>query len=435
VLTFERLCERRVLAAIVASLQPFPEGIEVGEISTDGSATNVAAITQNDEALIFSITRESQSRHPTGPYQETASLNLPANSYILELEATAADAAIANLFLPESGAEKSFLLHDEEDPIGQFCVADRSRFIARSGDATLFDVGFGYLVELNERSIATIDSASAILHAHDTIFALGYNDDDAPIAERFDNDLSQLSTIEFAQPQELSDLEFPHFGEATAAYVSNETDSPLSFVGYVAAEEGLEVVEWNEQGEVRRTLGSFEGSYLEATTNVIVADSGDSVTLRFTSKHIADWLGVEAFAPVDAISLLKSQGIDFGVADEDVFIDDVESDGFQTLTVTGIRFLEDGSSESFIVDISNAAPFQNPVDIHDVNADGITTPLDALLIINRLNSISRDGSIDNNLLTAQVNQDMPFVDVTADGAITPLDALRVINQLNRQQRV
>lgn len=432
-LVFEKLCDRRVLATIVASLQSFPEGIETGEISIEGDATNIAAISQNDEAFVFSTLRELESKHPIGPYQETASLKLPANSHILELEATAADAAIANLYLPDSGREKSFILDDDNDPIGQFCIAETVRYIDRSADATLFDLDVARIISLDDRSIITRDSASAIHRSHDRVFALGYNDDDAPIAERFDNDLSQLSTLEFAQPEALSD--FPHFGEATAAYVSNETGTPLSFVGYVAAEEGLEVVEWNEQGEVKRTLGSFEGSRLEATTNVIVEDRENSAILRFTSQHLADWLNVEAFEPVDAIGLLKAQGIDFGVPDEDVYINDVESDGFQTLVVTGIKYLDDGTSESFVVDVSNSAPFQNPTNIHDVNDDGIVTPLDALLIINRLNIVSRHDTSSNNLLTAQANQDTPFVDVTADGAITPLDALRVINELNRQDRV
>ncbi len=429
-LTLERLCDRRLLAAIVASIQPFPEGIEAGEISIVGNATHVSAISQNDEAFIFSSHRAAESKHPTGPYQETASLLTPPNAFVLELEATAADAAIANLFLSDDGSEKGFDLRGDEDPIGNFCTADYSRFVDRHDNARLFDVDFERVLTLNGLSTTTRDSASAIFRSHDQVFALGYNDDDAPIAERFDSQLSQLATLEFAQPQELS--EFPHFGEATAAYVSNETGLPLSFVGYVAAETGLEIVEWDEQGSVRRMLGSFEGSTLAASTNVIIENGENSPVLRVTSRHLADWLEVEAFAPVDTIELLKAKGIDFGVADEDVFINDVESDGFQTLVVTGIRFLEDGSSESFVIDVSNAAPFQNPSNIHDVNDDGIVSPIDALLIINRLNLLSNGGS---NQLTAQSSQAMPFVDVSADGFITPLDALRVINQLNRQSRI
>ena len=51
------------------------------------------------------------------------------------------------------------------------------------------------------------------------------------------------------------------------------------------------------------------------------------------------------------------------------------------------------------------------------------TPLDALLIINLLNS-QGIGPLDSSVSTP------PFVDVTGDGNITPLDALTVINFLN-----
>ena len=60
----------------------------------------------------------------------------------------------------------------------------------------------------------------------------------------------------------------------------------------------------------------------------------------------------------------------------------------------------------------------------DTNADNSVTPLDALLVINRLNvqgSLALSGS---NIPTT------PYIDVTSDGELTPLDALIVINYLN-----
>ncbi len=64
--------------------------------------------------------------------------------------------------------------------------------------------------------------------------------------------------------------------------------------------------------------------------------------------------------------------------------------------------------------------FLFPVDVDD---SGTVTPLDALLIINLLNSRGL-GPLDSSVSTP------PFVDVTGDGNITPLDALTVINFLN-----
>ncbi|HBE66541.1 MAG TPA: hypothetical protein DDW52_00195 [Planctomycetaceae bacterium] len=58
----------------------------------------------------------------------------------------------------------------------------------------------------------------------------------------------------------------------------------------------------------------------------------------------------------------------------------------------------------------------------DVNQDGFVSPLDALLIINRLNS--QDQSTDTEELLGRI-------DTSGDGVLSPLDALLVINQLNR----
>jgi hypothetical protein len=61
----------------------------------------------------------------------------------------------------------------------------------------------------------------------------------------------------------------------------------------------------------------------------------------------------------------------------------------------------------------------------DVNADGLVTPLDAVLVINQLNA---SGKID----PAIGLQATFFGDVTGDMSVTPLDALLIINELNSQ---
>jgi uncharacterized delta-60 repeat protein len=60
-------------------------------------------------------------------------------------------------------------------------------------------------------------------------------------------------------------------------------------------------------------------------------------------------------------------------------------------------------------------------DGHDVSRDGLTTPLDALLIINRLNAAGPGRATDSASLV---------FDVDFSGQITPLDVLLVINRLN-----
>ncbi len=60
----------------------------------------------------------------------------------------------------------------------------------------------------------------------------------------------------------------------------------------------------------------------------------------------------------------------------------------------------------------------------DVDNDLQITPLDALVVINRINSVSGSEGED------PAKKSIVFCDVDADGLVSPLDALAVINQLN-----
>lgn len=75
-------------------------------------------------------------------------------------------------------------------------------------------------------------------------------------------------------------------------------------------------------------------------------------------------------------------------------------------------------------------PWHNPGNRLDVDNSGEVVPLDALLVINELNSPAYST---NNALPAPVDPNRPpppLFDVSASGSIEPLDALLVINFLN-----
>ncbi len=65
----------------------------------------------------------------------------------------------------------------------------------------------------------------------------------------------------------------------------------------------------------------------------------------------------------------------------------------------------------------------DPADQLDVNRDGLVTPQDAIIVINRLNELGAS----ENAADLQIDFDR---DVNQDETITPLDALLVINWLN-----
>jgi len=99
-----------------------------------------------------------------------------------------------------------------------------------------------------------------------------------------------------------------------------------------------------------------------------------------------------------------------------------------TVTDTGL----DGQSgtaddrtlvRTFTIDVSNTA-WQNPFNAHDVNFDGVETPLDVLQLINFVNG---QGSV---TLAPRTSSDTSFYDVDGENNATPTDVLQVINSLN-----
>jgi len=69
----------------------------------------------------------------------------------------------------------------------------------------------------------------------------------------------------------------------------------------------------------------------------------------------------------------------------------------------------------------------NPQEPLDVNDDSFVTPIDALQIINTLNS---DGARQLSTPSAS-NAPPPYLDISGDGYVTAMDALLVINYLNK----
>ena len=81
-------------------------------------------------------------------------------------------------------------------------------------------------------------------------------------------------------------------------------------------------------------------------------------------------------------------------------------------------------STAFVVTVHEIYEWHNYDLPEDVNQDGIVTPLDALIVINHLNT---HGS---TLLSEDTPTNGPWYDVSKDGWVSPLDAMITINYLN-----
>lgn len=90
-----------------------------------------------------------------------------------------------------------------------------------------------------------------------------------------------------------------------------------------------------------------------------------------------------------------------------------------------VGLAQDGEVEDYRLEII-ANPWQNPNNNLDVSGDGVVSPLDALLIVNRLTIDPVNGS----QLGPTRPGNAPFFDVDGDGIVTNLDTITIINYLN-----
>ena len=76
---------------------------------------------------------------------------------------------------------------------------------------------------------------------------------------------------------------------------------------------------------------------------------------------------------------------------------------------------------------SQQVAWSNPNNPLDVNGDLLVTPLDALIVINELNTT---GALAIDTTIGASSQRRPFLDVNEDDFVSPVDALLVVNYLN-----
>ena len=106
--------------------------------------------------------------------------------------------------------------------------------------------------------------------------------------------------------------------------------------------------------------------------------------------------------------------------------------GFQAIARDGAGWTEfiqlTPESETRVVE--RIAPWQNAVKPLDVSGDGFVTALDALLIINQLNTRAIIGPDSRLPIPVPAGFAPPYFDTSGDGFLTAIDALLVINELN-----
>ncbi len=158
--------------------------------------------------------------------------------------------------------------------------------------------------------------------------------------------------------------------------------------------------------------GTVMGRVTRNNTNI---ENAILVQLHATSPRIQ--------IPSSVIIPANESSVDFAAQ----LVDDSLANGVEQITVEATSpGYKPANSTLGIMDDENV--WHNPNNPVDTNADGLVTPLDALLIINALN-LNGPKPVSEIILPYT---DRPFqIDVNGDGVISPLDALIVINHLNR----
>lgn len=195
------------------------------------------------------------------------------------------------------------------------------------------------------------------------------------------------------------------------------------------------------------TVGSAQQPSISITDATV--SEGDTGT---TSMIFTVTLSGPASGPVGVDYTTNSGtatvGLDFLAAGGRLNFAVGETSKTATVMIVGDTLME--GNESLAVNLSNASgatiargtatgtildddtvaaqhPWQNSIDPSDINNDGRVTPIDALLIINWINS---RGSGALPIPPTPPDVPPPFVDPNGDDAISPSDALVVINRLN-----
>ena len=187
--------------------------------------------------------------------------------------------------------------------------------------------------------------------------------------------------------------------------------------GYVGASDVVTVAD-HETLTVSLEVDSIvEGMVATATVTRSNTDNAQPLTVILTSNDTS-----EATVP-ESVTIAGGEPLtSFPVTT----IDDAVTDGQQLVQIVASAVGYASLSAEFEV-VDDPFPWQNDSNNTDVNADGVSTTLDALLVINYL---YRYGSHELPVSDSE-RTPPPYYDTNGDGYVTSLDALVVINSLSR----
>lgn len=229
-------------------------------------------------------------------------------------------------------------------------------------------------------------------------------------------------------------------------YVLSVNDSRFEIVGHLL--KLVNTVSLDHEIEPTLTLTvtatTLDGAQsLSRDIVVTVTDVSDPITdISLSRNSLPEYASGYRVGAVNVIRQGSSNEYVFGVDDSRFEVVDAQlklRDGFYVvrseqaeiqLNITATPVGETSSfSKQFILSVtSNESPWHNYGFPTDVDNDGTTEPLDALIIINALNN---GGPFELEEVVPYETGLPKYYDVNGDGFVTPIDALIIINAINR----
>ncbi|MDA1055090.1 MAG: GEVED domain-containing protein [Planctomycetota bacterium] len=205
-------------------------------------------------------------------------------------------------------------------------------------------------------------------------------------------------------------------------FVGNESEDVLNIANLSAAFTGPLVVVTGDGNDLLRLSGedqivdlSIVSSLdVQGVETIDIVGRGDN-TLGFSAQDVV------RVSSTGTLAIRANPGDAVNIGQGWTFQDAVFEDGVL------VRILEQGDATIRMI---GPYDWSNPANPLDVNASGSVEPLDALIVINELNSPQYSDSI-RRLDDPATLSEFPrfFYDVNQDGFVAPIDALQVVNFL------
>ena len=242
-------------------------------------------------------------------------------------------------------------------------------------------------------------------------------------------------------------------GDILSFDIVSNTNQGLVATNEVELEQGADelllVLTENASGQAVITVQADDGSGFAVTEQFTVTvepqpDLPIAINDRYTAPLGGDLsvtergeglLGNDSDPDNDGFTIISFTQPQFGVVSVDTVTGALEysNSGGVTGAIDTFNYtIQDDTlrTATATVFISIGEPIlthHNPGDGFDVSADGVLSPIDALLVVNLLN---RAGA--SAIPVRDLPSSPPYYDVSADALVTPLDALQIVTELNRR---